>query len=262
MRFERTPADLRTDPVEIASVCASATRGPSMVRQFGRENWFASGDLVVVPTTSPFVQELPAIRDIAGLFVELRHFGRFRYLAERPRRSSGDDTPLARATASFVRAFAIDIAVSGTPMSSDADLAAVDLICAALAELVEDDRYELQDDTLFQRQSAIDLIERRHRDPSLTPDVIAEALFISRRHLYRLFSDDEKSLATMIADARVSTGRQLMETSPHTPIGDVAAASGYRSPATFRNQFKARYGISPRDFRESQEQTAPSTEQQ
>ena len=248
-RYERTTADIAREPVELFTITASRSPGPSTVHQFGRELRFASGDLVVVPTTVPFVQVVPAVRDITGMFVEMRHLGRFRYLVERPRRPSGPRTPLARATASFVRQFAIDIAVSGSRPTADANLAAIDLITAALAELAEDDRYGLQDDRLFHRQAVLDLIARRYRDPELSPDTIASALHISRRHLYRLFADDETSLAEIIAETRLDAGRQLLENSPRMSVGAAAAAAGFGSATTFRNRFTARYGITPSEFR-------------
>lgn len=102
----------------------------------------------------------------------------------------------------------------------------------------------------FMRQSAVDLIARRYRDPALTPDVVADELHVSRRHLYRLFEGESKSPAMLITDARVEAARKMLDADHRVQIGDVAVASGFGSLATFRNQFKARHGVGPSEYRE------------
>ncbi|GAA4659543.1 hypothetical protein GCM10023197_10620 [Gordonia humi] len=250
VRIERANVAGDADERDRLIVSVSGFRGDSVVAQNGRENRYGSGDLAVVSTQAPFVHTTSAIRDAAGLVIPFTALGRFRYLAERPRREMGGRTPLARAAAGFVRRFAIDSAVAGARVSSDAELAVIDLLAAALAELTLDGRYSLQDDRLFNRQAASDLIARRYRDPSFTTDMIAEELHMSRRHVYRLFEDFGSSPAELIAEARVEAGRKMLDENPWMQIGDIATASGFRSLATFRNQFKTRYGVSPLEYRE------------
>ena len=249
-RAERTRETIAADPTEHLVVATSASRGELILRQHGRDRPTGAGDLTLAATTVPFIAVTRGIRDISGLVVPIPILGRNRHLAERPRRPVDQHTPLARAAAGFVRRFAADVAAGGAPTASDSELAAVDLIGAALAELTVDDRYRLQDDRLFNQQATLDLIARRYRDPDFAPEQVAHELHLSRRHLYRMFEDQDQSVASLIADARVEAGREMIEASRHMSISDVAAAVGFRSPATFRNQFKARYGVSPLEYRD------------
>ncbi|GAA4659549.1 AraC family transcriptional regulator [Gordonia humi] len=250
VRIECTAESIREDPREVLIASVSPIRGESTLWQRGQEYRYAPRDLILVPTLYPFVRATTTIHESAGLFIRLSALGAHRYLAERSRRASGTDTPLARATATFLRRFAVDTAVTGAQVPADTELAVIDLVTAALAELTLDDRYRLQDDRLYVRQTVIDLVARRYRDPSFGTDAIADELHISRRHLYRLFSELDTSPAELIADKRVEAGREMLEERPWTRIGDIATAVGFRSLATFRNQFKARHGISPLEFRE------------
>ncbi|MCF8609470.1 AraC family transcriptional regulator [Gordonia sp. HY285] len=251
-RVARTAERIQADPHELLLVTVTSMRGRTVLRQDGREHEYSAGDLVFVSTASPFIQSAAGVTDPSGLVIPLAVLGKHRPLAEQPRRPINKRTLLSRAAAGFVRRFAADTAAADVPApSADAELAAVDLITAALAELASIDGYRLQDDALFNHQSAIDLIARRHRDPDFTPDSIAAELHLSRRQLYRIFENTDQSLATRIADARVETAREMLVANPWLPVGNISAASGFGSVATFRNRFKARYGIGPVEYRQS-----------
>ncbi|WP_442349500.1 helix-turn-helix domain-containing protein [Gordonia sp. (in: high G+C Gram-positive bacteria)] len=251
VRAERTTELVNAVPFETLLVTVTSMRGRTAIHQCGREYEYAASDLAFIAATRPFVQTVSAVSDPSGLAIPLALLGKHRCLAEQPRRPITKRTPLARAAAGFVRRFAADAAASDAPPpSSDAELAAIDLVTAALSELISGDTYRLQDDVLFNQQAALDLIARRHRDAGFTPDAIAAELHLSRRQLYRLFEDADQSLATTIADARVQTACEILVANPWLPVGNVAAASGFRSVATFRNRFKARFGLGPVEYRQ------------
>ncbi|MCF8603167.1 AraC family transcriptional regulator [Gordonia sp. HY442] len=249
-RTERTVERIAAEPYELLLVAVTSMRGRTVVWQAGQEFEYSAGDLVFVATTSPFTLSASAVTDPSGQVIPLAMLGKHRRLAEQPRRPISKRTPLARAAAGFARRFAADTAAfDGPAPSADAELAAVDLFTAALAELTSGHGYRLQDDTLFHHQAVLDLIARRHRDPDFAPDSIAVELHLSRRQLYRLFESTDQSLAARIADARVGTAREMLVSNPWLPIGNVSAAAGFRSVATFRNRFKSRYGVGPVDYR-------------
>jgi AraC family transcriptional activator of tynA and feaB len=251
VRMERTAESIKTNPSELLLVTVTSMRGKSVVRQAGQEHAYGAGDLLFVSTSTQFQLTTAAVSDPSGLVIPLALLGKHRFVAEQPRRPINSRTPLSRAAAGFVRRFAADTAASDFPApSGDTELAAIDLVTAALAELASDDRYVLQDDSLFNHQAALDLIARRHRDPDFTPDSIAAELHLSRRQLYRLFENTENSLATRIADSRIETAREMLIANPWLPIGNISAASGFRSVATFRNRFKARHGVGPVEYRQ------------
>lgn len=251
-RIERSAARAEADPSELLLVTVTSMRGRTLLRQGGQEHLYSAGDLVFVSTTSPFVQASAAVTDPSGISIPLAMLGKHRALAERPCRPINRRTPLSRAAAGFIRRFAADTAACDVEQPpADAELAAVDLLTAALAELTADDGYRLQDDALFNHQAALDLIVRRHRDPDFTPDSIAAELHLSRRQLYRLFENTDQSLATRIADSRVETAREMLVSNPWLPVGNISAAAGFRSVATFRNRFKARFGVGPVEYRQA-----------
>ncbi|WP_235831356.1 helix-turn-helix domain-containing protein [Gordonia zhaorongruii] len=235
---------------EMLLVAVTAMPGKSVVRQNGQAHAYGAGDLLFISTSMPFESTTTAVADPSGLAIPLRVLGKHRSLAEQRRRPLSARTPLSRAAAGLVRRFAADSAASTMPApSADAELAVIDLLTAAMAELAGGDRSVLQDDSLANHQAAIDLIARRHRDPDFTPDSIAADLHLSRRQLYRLFENADQSLASRIADVRVETARELLVANPWQPISSIAASSGFRSVATFRNRFKTRYGVGPVEYR-------------
>ncbi|MDY6811614.1 MAG: helix-turn-helix domain-containing protein [Actinomycetota bacterium] len=130
------------------------------------------------------------------------------------------------------------------------------MIRGALGEL-DYRRYHLPDNPLFVREAAIDLINRNHRDPAFTPDTIARSLHISRRQLYRHFENADESVSDVIASQRLQTACSFLTNRPDLTLAQVAAMSGFPSAATFRNRFRARYGVGPREYRSGSEAGRP-----
>ncbi|GAB2606400.1 helix-turn-helix domain-containing protein [Streptomyces capparidis] len=94
-------------------------------------------------------------------------------------------------------------------------------------------------------------IEQHLSDPGLTPDAIAAAHGISTRHLYRLFEENDRTVAAWIRHRRLEHCRhdlanpRLRGRSVHS----IAARWGFTDPAHFSRTFRAAYGTSPRDYR-------------
>ena len=97
-------------------------------------------------------------------------------------------------------------------------------------------RLQLYTDPGFGRQS---IIERFH----LTKDVAS-----------RVFSQGSEhgSISSFITDCRLDHARRLLVSRPDMSIGDIAAAAGFGVHRTFTRSFKAKYGITPTEFREQQ----------
>lgn len=249
--LERTPQLVRARPYECVVVHVSSMPGHMTVRQGARYVAYLPGQLVFVNLAVPYSLYCESVIDPTGIIIPIEMLGRLRKTAELTERTGASSTLLARAAAGFVTRFAADTALSSAPAPPvDTELAAVDLIAAALAEL-NVERYRLEDNTLFVHEAALDLIERHHRDPDFSPDVIAEELHVSRRQIYRHFENAGQSVAGLIAARRARSARELLEANPALSISEVAAACGFPSVATFRNRFRQHYGIGPRDYRKS-----------
>jgi AraC-like DNA-binding protein len=100
--------------------------------------------------------------------------------------------------------------------------------------------------------AARQLIERNLADPDLNVDNLAARLACSRATLYRAFADHDLSVAAYLREARLRRVRTLLIDAPdHWSIADIAARCGFIDSASFSRQFRQRYGVRPRDVRQS-----------
>ena len=90
-------------------------------------------------------------------------------------------------------------------------------------------------------------------DPELAPDAIGAALGISRATLYRLFAP-HGGVRAYVLDQRFRALRNaLADPLEMRTLAQLALAHGIRSGAHLSHGFRQRYGMSPRAYREQQE---------
>ncbi|UKO92350.1 AraC family transcriptional regulator [Gordonia amicalis] len=248
VQVSRNPRLIDEQPSEDLVIGVHTLEGRHFIRQGSRDFAYGAGQLAFVSNASPYLERTFEINDPAGLVIPLELLGNQRRIAERARRPVASHTLLARATASFILQFASDTAVGVSEPDPDTEMAAIELVRAALGQLDYDNR-QITDNALFVREAVSDLIERHHRDPSFTPNTIARYLHISRRQLYRHFEDTEDSLAARIADRRLKTACELLRTRPDLAVSEVARISGFPSSPTMRNRFRAELGLGPSEYR-------------
>ncbi|MBV8169768.1 MAG: helix-turn-helix domain-containing protein, partial [Alphaproteobacteria bacterium] len=87
--------------------------------------------------------------------------------------------------------------------------------------------------------------------PDLSPLVIAARLGCSRATLYRVFAKRELSVADHIRERRLARCRAAIEASTGSSetIADLAFGAGFENAVHFSRLFKARFGVSPSDYR-------------
>lgn len=90
-------------------------------------------------------------------------------------------------------------------------------------------------------------------DPELTPASIAQAHYISVRHLYTIFSAEGETVSAWIRARRLERIRRDLADPLHAerPVSAIAARWGLLDAAHFSRLFKAEYGLSPTVYRES-----------
>ena len=90
-------------------------------------------------------------------------------------------------------------------------------------------------------------IERRLHEPALGPAAIADAHFISTRHLHRLFEGEGVTVSEWIRTRRLERCRRDLEDPALAGETVLAIASrwGLRNPGHFSRLFHAAYGVSP-----------------
>lgn len=94
----------------------------------------------------------------------------------------------------------------------------------------------------------IDYLQRNISQP-LNLDALAESVAMSRRTLTRHFMKATgMSVVSWITAERLRRSQLLLESS-NLPIEAVAEQVGYLSAVTWRQQFKARFGVSPAEWR-------------
>ncbi len=97
----------------------------------------------------------------------------------------------------------------------------------------------------------------RHIDANLaddlTPGSIAAAHFMSTRHVHDLFADTDTTVSALIRDKRLERSRSdlLDPALSSRTIASVATDCGFCDPAHFSRVFRARFGISPSQLRQT-----------
>lgn len=202
-------------------------------------------------TTQPFVVDYVGVNEPTGIAVPLDLLG----IAERELSGAiGEplpDTALTRAAMTCIDAFIFEAStLSGPEVGPDAELALVDLARSLVSQVARRTR-PLEDRSLVVRAAVNDVIDRHHRRPDLTIDAIARLLNLSRRQLYRYFSDAEGGIAGLVADRRIETARQLLRTRTDLSVHDISMIAGFTNSNTFRAHFLRRHGVTPSDYRDA-----------
>lgn len=153
---------------------------------------------------------------------------------------------LNSAAAGFVEQLVSDLVTGRGQVDDRAEYIAVDLV----RSLLEGNIGEAPGSCPAQIHAAVmAVIDRDFTDPELSAGLIADALSMSRRQLYRYYEGNPQTVSEMIASRRLEHARTLLATRPLMELSSVAAESGFTSSGTLRRRFVARYGTTPREFR-------------
>ena len=94
-------------------------------------------------------------------------------------------------------------------------------------------------------------LEENFSDHQLTPTRIAEANFVSVRHLHGLFQQCGTTVSKWLWDRRLKAGREdLLDSAKFSmTVCEIAYGRGFNDSAHFSRAFKDRFGISPGQLR-------------
>jgi AraC-like DNA-binding protein len=98
----------------------------------------------------------------------------------------------------------------------------------------------------------ITYIRTHLRDPGLRAEQIAGDLHISVRHLYRLWANEDLTLAEWVMAERLEGAKHTLAEqtdAQSTTIRAVAQAWGFADATHFSRRFRKTYGTSPDDWR-------------
>lgn len=106
-----------------------------------------------------------------------------------------------------------------------------------------------KEDKLFFDQ-VVEVIGRNIENPDLSVDLLSSILGFSTRQFYRkLKSVTDQTPADIIRDLRIVKAEQLLVTT-HLLVEEVMYKVGFTNRGTFYKLFSARYGMTPRQYRE------------
>jgi AraC-like DNA-binding protein len=162
------------------------------------------------------------------------------------------ETGLTRLVAQFFRGIAAGVADG--QIARDDDNAAervIDLVRGLYAQRIDPAPARRPHSGTELLLGAKAMIEARLGDPTLCPDEVARACFISTRYLHRLFETEGVSVCDWIRRARLDRcRRELVDPMfAHETILSIAGRWGLASAPHFSRLFRAAYGCSPREYR-------------
>jgi len=105
-----------------------------------------------------------------------------------------------------------------------------------------------QHERLFGR--AVALIDQRICEPELCPEVIAREIGVSLRSLYRMFARRQLVVAQYIRNRRLDfCAEALRHAGSELKLSALGYAWGFSDSSYFSTAFKARFGVSPGEYR-------------
>ena len=101
-------------------------------------------------------------------------------------------------------------------------------------------------------------MQERLDDSNLDPTTIANAIGISKRHLHGLFAQADLTFGALLIDMRLERAAEMLRDRRFNGYraGDVAWACGFANASHFARRFRAKYGVSPVNYRKGFETVA------
>ncbi|HST80653.1 MAG TPA: AraC family transcriptional regulator, partial [Kineosporiaceae bacterium] len=90
----------------------------------------------------------------------------------------------------------------------------------------------------LRREQVIAYLRRNLDNPRLDAEVIAAALFVSRRTLFRAFAGEPGGVVGLLRQMRVERAQRLLRASPGMPVRVVAAECGFAGEVQFHRTFR------------------------
>ncbi|GAB6900733.1 AraC-like ligand-binding domain-containing protein [Kineosporia succinea] len=248
---ERTPRLIRQDDPEFYKF-ALQTSGSCVIEQDSRQARLNPGDLAIYDTSRPYRLSCGAdFRMTVAMFP--------RNLVHLPERRMADltavrlagDTGLGALIPPLMRGLA-DSRSDGGIIATHLGDAVVDLVTAAFAQQMalptRDGAPESHRALVAEVHAYVD---RHLADPDLNTQSVADAHYVSVRHLQKVFEARGTSISTLVRTRRLERCRRDMSDPilAETPLTVIRQRWGFPDAAHFSRLFRAAYGESPRDYR-------------
>ncbi|CCH32856.1 helix-turn-helix domain-containing protein [Actinosynnema sp. NPDC047251] len=250
IRLLRTGKQAKQDAMPVVALSVQQ-RARGRHEQFGRRRVVAPGELMAVDLSAPYDFSWSGPGGAGCLQVPVDHLGLpvdvvRRAIADLPR------SPLHRLVTDHIAHLVANAdRLAADPAAPALGAANVELARALLLSAGQPDRHgrAALAETLLTR---VRTYVRRHlTDPDLSPAAIAGAHHISVRHLYQLCARAGFSLEQWIIEERLAGAHDELAraTDAHRTVALTARRWGFADPAHFTRRFRARYGLTPAEWR-------------
>jgi AraC-like DNA-binding protein len=226
--------------------------GRSLNRQDGREAVLNQGDFTLCDSTRPYEMQFNGSNHMFVLGIPdpalRRHLASPECLVAIPMSGSAG---LSGLTSDFLRHFWREYQ-NGLDDRAAARVTGtiLDLIGSAysVAPQARADRSSLSAAHLVR---ILNYIEAHLMDPELTPTQIADACRMTTRYLHHLFSDETETVSRYILRRRLEACARALSCPAQRgrSVTSIAFDYGFNSPTHFGRVFRARFGVTPREYR-------------
>lgn len=222
------------------------------VTQSGVESAVGPGQFTVVDTTEPYAFKLDSSWSMLSYRIPRAQLSD---RLVRPR--SGLAAPIGTRTG--VGAVASSLMHSLWELGDSAGpVAAIELgeaFAATVAAALGVNQQPPGEDTSLQagmRAGILAFVRRNVGNPELSVSLVCRTFAISPRTLHKLFQNQHESFSATVRSIRLERcARLLADSSRGESITEIAARNGFGDPASFSRAFRRRYGMAPRDMRQS-----------
>ncbi|QYR19565.1 helix-turn-helix domain-containing protein [Paenibacillus sp. sptzw28] len=126
-----------------------------------------------------------------------------------------------------------------------------------IAVYVQESGNHAHADVILKLKAYID--EHLHEDLSL--NILSEEASLAPAYISTLFGEVMKeSFTEYVTRARLDKAAGLLIDDPRMAVAEIASLVGYRNPQYFHNKFKARFGITPVQYRNTKNTAVPVSE--
>ena len=229
--------------------------GRGLVAQDGRQAVLEPGDLAIYDTSRPYTLEFTAdTRSLVMAFPQDVFDVPPSLVPEITAvRLAGDSGP-GTVISPFMRHLAEHLDTLSGVTGARILRSSLDLLTALVYSQLSDQRNHWGDARRDEARAIKLYIEAHLHDPALSVETVAKAHFISVRYLQYLFRAEEQTVSGYVRARRLE--QCWLDLSDPAQAGltvlQVAQRWGFPDASYFSKVFKARYGVSPREFRADQ----------
>jgi AraC-like DNA-binding protein len=209
------------------------------------------GDVGLVDGTLPFrLEYLQSVDRVVAVIPHSQLHSRAPWLDRRPLNRITANSPFSELLRFYLERLV------GPDCTSPWEAAAlVDNVCnivALMTATTMSERSSVRQFAVLPTLDQILIMLRRHlADPDLSPEIAAARLGVSLRTLHKRFRDADTTFGKWVLENRLLACQRAFEDPRHASftISEIAFGWGFNDFSSFSKAFRARFGVSPTEYR-------------